>query len=220
MGVQSGMNEQRGTQEQQSFGSWVKWLFQTFFFRILGINLVFLISCVPIITIPAALCGLQSVFQQYYRKQYATVALSAFFSEFFSSFVKRTLTIWGIVLIPIAVVIAAGRFLPYALWFSFACIMLVAVILVLSWLVPQLVLLNLDIRQALKNALLLTGIESITNLGLVAVHAVSMTVLVFGLPASAMLLVILPVLNAILITGLTMPVLRKYLVIPEENRER
>ena len=201
--------------ERETFGAWLKWLFRTYFFRLLGINLLFLVVCIPIVTIPAALCGLHSTIQQYYRKLYAATNLSAFVTEFLSSFVKRTIIIWSIILIPLMIVVWSIQLLPQTLWLSFASILLVAVLLVLSWFIPQLVLLNLDIKQALKNAFLLTGLEAKANLALIAVHAVSMTVVLFGLPVTAFLLLILPVLTTVLTTGITMPVLEKYLVHPE-----
>ena len=209
------MNENNHFQEQESFGSWVGWMLRTFFFRLLGINLVFLICCVPIVTVPAALCGLHSVIQRYYRKLLSTVDVSSFFKEFLTSFVKRAVLFWAVILIPLAVVIWADGFLSRPLWFALAGILTVAVLLVLNWFVPQLVLLNLDARQALKNAVLLMCIETKTNFALVAIHAVSMTIVLFGLPVSAFLLLFLPVLQTVLTTGITMPVLQRHLVRPE-----
>lgn len=187
-------------------------MFGTFFFRLLGINLVFLICCVPIVTIPAALCGLHCVIQRYYRKLLATVDVSSFFKEFLTAFVKRTVLFWAVILIPLTVIVLTDRFLSRPLWFALTGILTVAVLLVLNWFIPQLVLLNLDVGKALRNALLLMCIESRTNFALIVVHAISMTVVLFGLPVSAFLLLFLPVLQAVLTTGVTMPVLQRYLV--------
>jgi hypothetical protein len=142
----------------------------------------------------------------------ATVDVSSFFKEFLTAFVKRTVLFWTVILIPLTVVVLADRFLSRPLWFALAGILMVAVLLVLNWFIPQLVLLNLDAGKALKNALLLMCIESKTNFALIAVHAVSMTVVLFGLPVSAFLLLFLPVLQTVLTTGITMPVLQRYLV--------
>lgn len=212
------MKENCRFEDQNSFGFWVKWVFQTFFFRLLGVNLVFLISCVPIVTIPAAMCGLHTVIQRLYRRQYASAGISAFFGEFLTSFVKRTVSIWSMLLLPIAVMIFSGDMLPRPIWFSLSGLILVAVLLILSWFVPQLVLLNLSTKQALKNALLLTGIESKTNFALITIHVVSLTVMIYGLPATGFLLLILPVLHVVLTTGITMPVLQRYLVLQEESQ--
>ena len=202
---------------QESFGSWVKWIFQTHFLRIIGLNLVFLICCVPIVTIPAAMCGLHAVIQRFYRKQYASAVVSTFFAEFLTSFVKRTVTFWSVLLIPVAVVVLVSGLLPWAVWLSLSALIFVAVLLVLSWFVPQLVLLNLRTGQALKNAFLLTGIESKSNFALIAIHAVTLTVLLYGLPVTGFLLLILPVLNVVLTTGITVPVLQKHLVKEEDS---
>jgi len=214
------MDEHIICQERKSFGSWCKWLFRTYFFRLIGINFVFLVCCIPVVTIPSALCGLHSVIQQYYRKLYAAKAMDAFFSEFRTSFVKRTVIIWSILLIPLGIILWSGKILSNTLWFSLSSILLVAVILVMSWFIPQLVFLDLDMKNALKNAFLLTGIETKTNFLLILVNTASFTVLLFGLPASAFLLMFMPVLITVLTTGITMPVLQKYLARPENTQDK
>lgn len=199
----------------KSFFSWVTWVFGTFFFRLMGLNVVFLLCCVPVVTIPAALCGLHAVVQQYYRKKFATAGMTTFFKEFLTAFPKRTILIWGILLIPVAVAVLTGGILPRPAWFSLVGFFLVLTLLVLSWLIPQLVFLNLRTREALKNALLLTCLESKANFFLILINIVSMTILIYGLPVTLFLLLILPVLNVVLTTGITVKVLQTKLVDPK-----
>ena len=213
------MEDKRRTGEQDSFGTWIKWLFQTFFFRLLGINLIFLFSCVPIVTIPAAMCGMHAVIQRFYRKQLAFAITSTFWGEFLTSFVKRTVTFWTVLLLPVVIMIFSGGILSTPVWYSLSGLMVIAALLVLSWFIPQLVLLNLSTKQALKNAFILTGYESKTNFVLIVIHALSLTVMVYGLPVSVFLLLILPVLHVALTTGIIMPILWRYLVLAEEPQD-
>lgn len=199
----------------RSFFSWVTWVFGTFFFRLMGLNIIFLLCCVPVVTIPAALCGLHAVIQQYYREKFATAGISTFFKEFLTAFTKRTILIWLILLIPVVAAVLTTGLLSRPVWFSLVGFFLVVTLLVLSWLIPQLALLNLRTREALKNAFLLTCLESKANFFLILINIVSMTILIYGLPVTLFLLLILPVLNAVLTTGITVKVLQKKLVNPE-----
>lgn len=198
--------------ELESYGAWIKWVFGTYLFRLIGINAVFLICCVPVVTIPAAMCGMHAVIQRYYRKKYGTSVVSAFFEEFLACFVKRTLLVWAVLILPGLIAVLTWKVFPTAIWFSLSGIMFVAAMLTLSWLIPQLVLLNLSPWQAFKNALIFTGMESKKNFLLIAIHAICLTVVIYGLPVSAFLLIFLPVVHAVITTGITMPVLRRYLV--------
>lgn len=210
------MAEKKTIDEQDSFWAWVGWVTRTYFLRLLGINVVFLVCCIPVVTIPAALCGLHGVIQRFYRKQYAMAGTRLFFREFLTDFGKRTASFF-LLLAPYAVVrITWGR-LPTAVWYSMSALLLAAVILVANWFLPQLVFLNIGIKHALKNAFLLTALETGRNFGLIAIHTVCLTVLLMGLPITGFLLLLLPGLVAVLTTGLTMPVLRRYLVVSEES---
>ena len=217
MEAENRMEDKARMEDQESFGSWIKWMFQTFFLRLLGINLVFLICCVPVATIPAAMCGMHAVIQRFYRNQLASAVTSTFFREFLTSFVKRTVIFWTVALVPAALMLLTSSILSGAVWYALAGLLVVAALLVLSWFVPQLVLLNLTTGQALKNALILTLLEPRTNFALMVIHAVSLTVMIFGLPLTGFLLLILPVFLTVLTTGITMPVLQKYLVQTEDT---
>lgn len=213
------MKDHNNCEEEFSCCSWIKWVFGSFFLRLLGLNGIFLVSCIPVITIPAAMCGLHAGIQRLYRKNFAESGVTVFFKEFLAFFAKRTAIIWALVLMPFVCGVLTNALLPPTMWFSLSGLILVAVMLILSWFIPQLVLLELDTRQALKNAVALTFLENKCNFALILLHTVSMTVLLYGLPVTAFLLLFLPVLNVVISTGITMPVLQQKLITPTENRD-
>lgn len=179
--------------------------------RLLGANMLFLIACIPVVTIPAACCGLHSVVQRFYREIGTATVCGDFYREFKTDFLQRT----GLCFLPMVVVMlvggVAGLLLDSAIALVVSAILFLVSMIVLTWFVPQLVYLNLRPVQAMKNALIFTVIETKTNFFLMILHAVVLTVMVFFLPLSGFFLLVLPVLQTVLITGLVLPVLREKL---------
>lgn len=110
---------------------------QNYFFRLLYVNLIFLVCCIPVVTLPAALCGMTAVLQKLLRSDHCNT-LSDFWDEFKRDFWKRT---------AIGVVLLA---LPAAVWallslFSISGILATAIYLLLTLLllgfwIPQMVI--------------------------------------------------------------------------------
>ena len=182
------------------------------FFRLLWANFLCVLCCVPIVTIPASISGLFAVVQQYYRKGYGDVG-STFFKEFKQDFLIRiALTI---VLAAFPVIgwllgsVFSAAWAPYAVCAAFA----VFSILTLSWLYPQMALLKLKPLQALRNAMILTGLESMRNLGLIIVWVLFGGVMLVMWPLSFLLLLFLiPVAPVIIIHTITEPVLEERII--------
>lgn len=182
------------------------------FFRLLWANFLCVLCCVPIVTIPASISGLFAVVQQYYRKGYGDVG-STFFKEFKQDFLIRiALTI---VLAAFPVIgwllgsVFSAAWAPYAVCAAFALFS----ILTLSWLYPQMALLKLKPLQALRNAMILTGLESMRNLGLIIVWVLFGGVMLVMWPLSFFLLLFLiPVAPVIIIHTITEPVLEERII--------
>lgn len=182
------------------------------FFRLLWANFLCVLCCVPIVTIPASISGLFAVVQQYYRKGYGDVG-STFFKEFKQDFLIRiALTI---VLAAFPVIgwllgsVFSAAWAPYAVCAAFALFS----ILTLSWLYPQMALLKLKPLQALRNAMILTGLESMRNLGLIIVWVLFGGVMLVMWPLSFLLLLFLiPVAPVIIIHTITEPVLEERII--------
>ena len=204
---------------QQSLGNWLLYAWGTYPLQLLGINLLFLAACIPVVTIPAAVCALHAVVQRFYRVRLAESMSRLFWREFLGAFVSRTLLTLGALAVPLAAVLLLRDLLSTAVWLVLSAALLSFALVALSWFIPQLVLLNLTPGQAMKNACIFTCLETKVNFLLMALHAVELTVMIFALPTSVFALLVLPVFHVVLATGLVMPVLQQRLVhddAPEE----
>lgn len=182
------------------------------FFRLLWANFLCVLCCLPIITIPASICGLFSVVQQYYRKGYGDVA-STFFKEFKQDFLIRIVLAIILLVFPAVGWLLGSMFsaewTPYAICAAF----LVFSLLTSSWLYPQMALLKLKPLQALRNAMILTGLESKRNLGLLIVCVLFGGVMLIMWPLSFILLLFLvPIAPVIAIHAITEPVLEERII--------
>ena len=197
--------------EEQSLGAWFLRAWATHPGTLLGMNLMFLVACIPVLTIPAAVCGLNAAVQRLYRQRFAESLFRVFWREFLEKFPKRTAMILGLAAIPTAAVFLL-KDVTSAWALVLAAVLMALTLVTLSWFIPQLVLLNLKPGQALKNACIFTCIETKVNFILIAIHAVELTAMIYALPTSAFALLILPVLHTVVTTGLVMPVLQDKLV--------
>jgi len=182
------------------------------FFRLLWANLLCVLCCIPIVTIPASVSGLFAVVQQYYRKGYGDVG-STFFQEFKQDFLIRIALTIVLLAVPVAGWLLGSVFsaawAPYAVCAAFTLFS----ILTLSWLYPQLALLKLKPLHALRNAMILTGLESKRNLGLIFVWVLFGGVMLVMWPLSFLLLLFLiPVAPVIIIHTITESVLEERII--------
>lgn len=207
---------QFGEEKRESFGEWFVRAWTTYPLRLLGINFLFLMFCILIVTIPAALCGLHAVVQRYYRERYASTDLQTFNGEFRDSFLARTLLTYGLFAVVVLAMQLLYWLLPRPVWMVAAAFLVSAGLVILSWFLSQVVYLNLKPAQAMKNSLILLCIETKRNFALIALHAVELTVMVFGLPLTGFAMLFLPVLHTVIATGITMPALRDRLAHDDE----
>ena len=181
------------------------------FFKLLWANLLCVLCSVLIVTIPAAICGLFAVVQQYYRKGYGDVN-DTFFKEFKQNFLARVLLSAVLVAMPVLGLVLGSIVNS---WFALvACAFLtVCSLLVLSWLYSQMSLLTLKPTQALRNAVLLTALESKRDLLILVVWvAFGGTLLTFWPISMLTLFVLIPVLPIILLHVITEPVLENRII--------
>lgn len=185
------------------------------FFRLLWANFLCVLCCIPVVTIPASLCGLYAVVQQYYRKGYGDVN-STFFKEFKQDFFVRLLM--GVVLTALPFVgWSVGSLLGSWGAYTLCALMAVVSLLVAAWLLPQLTLLTLKPIQALRNAVLLMGLETVRNLGLLLVEVIFGGVLIAFWPLSFLLLLFLiPIAPVIVLNAMTEGVIQQR-IIEKEN---
>ena len=206
------MKRDEKTESLDSVGAWFIRAWARYPFRMLGLNCLFLIACIPIITIPAAYCGLHAIVQKTYRRIYTTEVVKDFFKEFKEAFFQRLLLTLSVIAVPMMISIALMNKVDAIIWYGITATLVVMMLIVLSWFFPQLVFMTLKPGQALKNALIFMTMNSWKNFFLVMIWTICLTIIVWGWPLSGFLLVFLPVLQVILITGITMPTLYEYLL--------
>lgn len=190
----------------------------THFWKFIYISFISVLFSLPLVTIPAALCGLHAYVQRIYRRGY-DMEFHVFFGEFKTDFIKRMLTGLPLIILPPAVLLLTlekGGLTMYlatgvASVFSLVC---------MSWLYPQLALMRLGSLRALANAAILTFSENGKNLLLLIVQVVCMGLFLLLRPISyAALVFVFPGISALLVTDITLPVLKDRLV-REDKKEK
>lgn len=141
-------------------GGWdrVWFVLKTHYMELIGLNLLFLIFCIPIVTIPAALAGVTSILMKWTRDE-PVIFWEDFFSEFKAGFLKRLLTWLLLILLPVSL-----SAYPYILGFKqggSVIFMLTGMLsfLFISYFFPISVLIDIPVGKALKNAVILTFVE-------------------------------------------------------------
>ena len=195
------------------------YVISTHFFKLIWFSIVCVFFSLPLITIPASICGLFAVVEKLYRQGY-DVDFLTFFTEFRRDFFGKTLI--GIVLVLFPLIIGTVSFgASDAAGYVFGGFAMVLSLVTMSWYYPQLTLLELKPGQALRNALILTGIETKNSFLLLIIQVVSMGTIVFLLPFSvAALIFITPAFTSLFISHITLPVIRDRIIKKNRNKEK
>ena len=75
----------------------VRLVLSQYWVRLIGLNLLYLLCCLPVITIPAATCALHRVILNMVRETRYEGVFHGFFAEFRTHFLKRT--VFGLLLL-------------------------------------------------------------------------------------------------------------------------
>ena len=126
--------------------------------QLLGVNVLFVLCCLPIITIPAACCGLSAVMTRLVRDEAVSV-WHTFFREFKSDFGKRLILWFLMAIVPFSLAF-------YTTWFGWdrdgtvtRLVCLVVVFLVQRYWYTCMALIEETPWTNLKNAVLLVAVE-------------------------------------------------------------
>lgn len=155
------------------------------FFKIILLNLLYLLFCVPVFTIPAAAAGMTNVLMKLWREGNCFL-WQDFWSEFKTEFPVRMLLWFSMQMVPIAffVIPAAAGAVQVSFWLS--RIAEAFILLIDAYWFPQIVTLNASAATSLKNACLLLPVafqETIKMLGIILFfNAVCYLLLPFTLP--------------------------------------
>lgn len=127
--------------------------------KLIGLNLLYLVCCLPVVTIPAATCAMHRVILNWVRETSYEAMIPAFFREFRVNFWKRTG--FGLLML-----IAPYSLAYYPMLFGYeggtlavGCIALVAYFCITKFFYPLVVLLDVSIWQNFKNACIMAVVE-------------------------------------------------------------
>lgn len=141
------------------------------YLQIFGLNILFVLCCLPVVTIPAACCGLSGVMAKLVREK-VVYPWKDFFLEFKTDFFRRLL-LWVLLCI---VPFSLGF---YAQWLGLErdgtatrLISVVVVFLIQRYWYVSMVLIDATPWQNLKNAVLLMAVEWKKTLSLLATSGV------------------------------------------------
>lgn len=187
------------------------YVISTHFFKLIWFSIICVFFSLPVITIPAALCGLYAVVTKLYRQGY-DVDFLTFFNEFKRNFLKRMLL--GIVLVVFPLFIWAVSYsISEAAGYVFGGFAVVFSLAVMGWYYPQLALLELKPGEALRNALILSGLEAKSTFLVLLIQVISMGIVVFLIPFSIFAMVFfIPGFTSLFVSHVTLPVIRDRII--------
>lgn len=167
--------------------------------HLIGLNLLYILCCLPVVTIPAATCAMHRVILNWVRETSFEPMLPAFFREFRVNFGKRML--FGLLLLIAPVSLS---YYPLLLGSEGGSAAILAITLVLYFCItkyfyPLLVLLDVTLWQNFKNACILAVIEWRTTLRLLGTAGViDLLLLVLTAYALPLYLIFLCAFNCLL----------------------
>lgn len=187
----SGYKSSPGVQGPPPTKGWARYKFivQNHFFRLMKLNLLFVVFCIPVFTIPASIAGMTSVLMCLVREG-NTFMWSDFWREFKTDFPQRMLIWFLLQILPNAI-----WYIPNALGYEGLAYMISVALSSLFFIVtcywfPMIVKLDLTVWQALRNAVLLVVLEWKRSLILLVLSLVFRFVTTLLYPYSILLLLL------------------------------
>lgn len=172
-------------------GGWrrVWYVLTTHFFKLVKVNLLFILFSLPVVTVPAAATGLTAVVHMLYREGNCFI-WDTFFREFRTEFPRRML--WGLLLplLPAAGWLAGGLASEKTAYLAAALLLILSLLIIGYWF-PQMALLRLKSGQCFRNALILAFLEPKCSLILLLLEISFSGLTIAAWPFSAPFLVLL-----------------------------
>lgn len=182
------------------------------FFQLLWANILCVVFSLPVVTAPAAMSGLHAVISQYYRKGYGDV-WPVFIEEFRSDFMQKLFASMLPAAVCAVVFLVSSGLDSRPVFYILAAAVTALSFSIYGWLFPQLPFLTLSATEGLKNAMLLSLLEPLRSLGLIAAQAVFVSLMVWFYPFSFLfLLFAFPLFPAVFTELIACPVIEKRLV--------
>ncbi len=134
------------------------YILKTYYTQLLGLNIFFILICVPVFTIPAAISGMTNILMNRIKDK-PVYFWKEFFIEFRTDFIKRLL-VWLLLMIaPVSL-----SFYPHLLGMNRGSPIILVITGILSLIFQSyffsiIVLINISVGSAIKNAIILTFVE-------------------------------------------------------------
>lgn len=162
--------------------------------ELLGLNLLFIALSLPLITLPAALCGMTSILMKWVRDE-TVFFWSDFWREFKADFFSRFLAWLLLTLIPISLSLYAEWFFVRGGGIVLAVILGAVSLVIQSYLFPILVMVALPTKTAVRNAVFMSFVEWRYSLRILLfsglAYAVCFIFTLYAIPAVLLGLVVL-----------------------------
>jgi len=211
---QSGKGVAKTEPEKRAFFKFFE-LVSRKFWKLIQLNAVYLLLCIPVITVGPATAALVHVMRKFALEQPIFVI-----SEFFSAFKKNFLQSLAVGVIDVVFTLAI-LYSAYFYWvkgdvFLIAMTMVSAAIFTTLnlYIYPQIVSLNLKLPAIFKNAVLLGVVGLKRNLIALGCFVLAGSLLVLLFPYSLFALLIAPAFMAFLAVFTVYPVIQKFIVNP------
>lgn len=156
----------------------IRLIIRQFFIRMIGANFLFFAAAAPLVTLPAALCGLSRVNLNWTRNRPGGV-WACFWAEFRTDFLKRTFFGLLLIFLPVSLCAYARAFGNDALASVFLFALGTPALIVADYFFPLLVLLDAPVAANLKNAAILAALEWKCSLKLLALTGSAALLLLF-----------------------------------------
>lgn len=164
-------------------------IFTQEFFHIVGINALFVICSIPIVTMPAAYAAMTRV-NGFYAQELSCKQWTEFFRVFKEEFRRVTPVGLILLLVPFGLSLVAFELMTN-LWNVFSyllltvCLVTAALLLLIRYyLFPLLTWTRLSLRQALRNSFMLAVVRLGPNLLMLAFHTVLYGIVMYYFPMS------------------------------------
>jgi len=217
----------KGVTEPPPQGGWRRFFFVlgTHFWKLISLNLLFLVFSIPVMTIPAALCGMNRVLIKLYRDGNCFV-WTEFIKEFRANLFKAIPfgIFGGICLFASYYFLSIGTSVSSdgieVFTTALGILLLVFVVLFLNYVFVFLPALDLKNKQIARNALIFLFTEWKTNLAILASTFLLTTLTVLFIPFSIVLLVFLTIAlqQYIVCAVINEPLQRRIIVAAESNK--
>ena len=193
------------------------YLLKNYWWKLIGLNLIYTVFCIPMFTIPAATAGLMRVLTELWTKGYSFF-WDDFIDEFKQEFPLRMLLWFGLQCVPVLLWFVGNKTGSIMIAFWMPLLLEVLFLLFDAYWFPQLAHLTASSLTSFKNAWLLIFINAKETGLLVLISAFFYGAAYLLAPVSYILAAFCGfILEKLAICAIVMPVITKYLVKPEQE---